>query len=139
MKKLVPTLAAVAIVLVAAYARTHEPSHAAEKTAVASAFETHERNVSVEDHGTVVAILPDDDQGSRHQRFLVRVASGTTVLIAHNIDLAPRVEPLHRGDSISFRGEYIWNEKGGIVHWTHRDPSGRHAAGWLSLNGTVFQ
>lgn len=78
----------------------------------------------------MVRLLPDDRQGSPHQRFLLRVDSGTTVLVAHNLALAPRV-PLMPGDSVELRGEYEWNAKGGVIHWTHPDPDGRHEDGWI--------
>lgn len=89
--------------------------------------------------GTVIRLLRDDGNGSRHQRILLRLPSGGTLLIAHNLDLAPRVEPLHVGDRLDFHGEYVWNDKGGVVHWTHRDPGGRHEAGWLRREGRTFQ
>lgn len=106
---------------------------------VATAFARHARRVDVEGVGTVAKVLPDDLHGSRHQRFLMRVDSGPTVLVAHNVDLARRVEPLRVGDVLSFRGEYVWNARGGIVHWTHHDPDGRHRAGWLRRGGETFQ
>lgn len=87
----------------------------------------------------MLKVLADDRNGSQHQRFLVRVASGSVVLIAHNIDLAPRIENLRAGDDIEFAGEYIWNEKGGLVHWTHHDPAGRHVDGWLRHEGRRYQ
>jgi uncharacterized protein DUF3465 len=93
----------------------------------------------LEGEGSVVRVLPDDNQGSRHQRFIVRLASGRTVLIAHNVDLAPRVEGLEAGDTIAFSGEFENNDKGGVVHWTHHDPSGRHVAGWLKYRGRIYQ
>jgi hypothetical protein len=105
----------------------------------ARAFEEHARNVPVEGEGVVSRVLPDDDNGSRHQRFIVELASGQTLLIAHNIDLAPRVIGLREGDTVSFSGQYEWNPKGGVVHWTHRDPSNRHAPGWLKHNGEIYQ
>lgn len=89
--------------------------------------------------GIVMRILPDDRAGSRHQRFILRLPSGRTVLIAHNIDLAPRVDGLEEGDVVEYDGQYVWNAKGGVVHWTHHDPSGRHAAGWLKHEGRTFQ
>ena len=93
----------------------------------------------IQGSGVVMRVLTDDDVGSRHQRFIVQLDSGQTLLIAHNIDVASRVEPLKSGDRIQFAGEYEWNQKGGVVHWTHHDPAGRHPAGWLRLNGQTYQ
>ena len=89
--------------------------------------------------GTVIRIFPDDVSGGRHQRFLLRLPSGATLLVAHNIDIAPRVEPLHEGDIVEYQGEFAWNPKGGVVHWTHHDPAGHHPAGWLRHDGRTFQ
>jgi uncharacterized protein DUF3465 len=103
------------------------------------AFAERASNVQVEGEGVVSRILADDLNGSRHQRFIVQLASGQTVLIAHNIDIAPRVDGLAKGDKVRFYGEYVWNEKGGTVHWTHRDPQGKHTAGWLKYMGRTYQ
>ena len=89
--------------------------------------------------GTVTKLLNDDNQGSRHQRFIIRTDSGRTLLVSHNLDLAKRIEALRVGDKISFYGEYEWNEKGGIIHWTHHDPEGRHPAGWIRHRGRLYQ
>lgn len=89
--------------------------------------------------GTVSHILPDDNDGSRHQRFILRLESGRTLLIAHNIDLAPRVASLREGDTVSFYGVYEPNDKGGVIHWTHDDPQGRHTPGWLEHNGRRYR
>ena len=104
-----------------------------------SSFGHADSNRQVQSEGVVVKVLPDDNQGSRHQKFLLELSSGQTILIAHNIDLAPRVSPITEGDVIAFNGEYEWNEKGGVVHWTHRDPNGRHEAGWLKVGGRIYQ
>lgn len=89
--------------------------------------------------GTVTKILRDDLDGSRHQKFILRLHSGQTVLIAHNIDLAPRIGDLSSGDTVEFYGEFEWNSKGGVIHWTHRDPGGRHIDGWLKHQGRTYQ
>lgn len=93
----------------------------------------------VQGGGEVVHILPDGNDGSRHQRFIVRLDSGRTSLIAHNIDLAPRVASLRKGDKVFFNGEYEWNDKGGVIHWTHRDPRRQHQAGWIEHKGKRYQ
>jgi uncharacterized protein DUF3465 len=110
-----------------------------DKDTIGSAFETGNSDVQVEGEGVVTRLLADDNTGSRHQRFIVRLASGQTLLISHNIDIAPRVPGLRVGDSVSFYGEYVWNEKGGVIHWTHRDPLGKHVAGWLKHKGKTYQ
>ncbi len=106
---------------------------------LAKAFADHARDLQLEGQGTVVRILKDDTEGGRHQRFVVRLASGQTLLIAHNIDVAPRVAGLSIGDSIVFRGVYEWSVEGGTIHWTHHDPDGRHAAGWIRHDGQTYQ
>jgi hypothetical protein len=93
----------------------------------------------IQGQGTVTKLLPDDNMGIRHQRFIVRLPSGQTVLIAHNIDIAPRINFLRVGDTVIFSGEYESNPQGGVIHWTHHDPGGRHASGWLKHNGQTYQ
>ena len=106
---------------------------------ISHAFEQHESNVQVEGEGVVSRILPDDTSGITHQRFIVRFSSGQTVLIDYNTDIAPRIEDINVGDTVSFAGEYIWNQQGGLVHWTHHDPAGRHPSGWVRHNGRIYQ
>jgi hypothetical protein len=105
---------------------------------IEEAFAEQRSDLWVESGGTVVQVLRDDTDGSAHQRFLVELANGQTLLFAHNIDLAPRV-PLARGDRITFRGEYEWNDKGGVIHWTHRDPRNRSAGGWIEHDGRRYR
>ena len=104
-----------------------------------NAFTQRISKLQVTGQGTVVKVLRDDSNGSRHQRFIVRLDSGRTMLVAHNIDLAPRIETLRAGDTVVFNGEYEWNPKGGVIHWTHRDPQGRHPAGWIKHDGQTYQ
>ncbi len=89
--------------------------------------------------GTLKKELPDDQDGSRHQKLLIQLASGQTVLLVHNLDLAPRVQPVYKGEAIASYGEYVWNDKGGLLHWTHHDPAGKHPAGWIRVGDRVFQ
>ncbi|EGR4159126.1 DUF3465 domain-containing protein [Vibrio cholerae] len=103
------------------------------------AYQSQQSDLQVQGFGQVVKVLPDDNDGSRHQKFILKLSSGQTLLVAHNIDLAPRVPNLKAGDSVEFYGEYEWNKKGGVLHWTHKDPQNRHAHGWLKHNGQVYE
>ena len=103
------------------------------------AFENKKSNLQVGGKGVVKTVLKDDNKGSRHQRFILTLPTNHTILISHNIDLAPRIVNLRKGDTVGFFGEYEWNKKGGIVHWTHHDPQKKHADGWLEHNGRVYQ
>ena len=106
---------------------------------IAEAFESRRDSLQVEGHGTVSRLLADDNDGSRHQRFILRLDSGQTLLVAHNIDLAARLAGLEVGDVVEFRGEYEWSDKGGVIHWTHHDPDGDHVGGWLRHAGRAYQ
>ncbi|MFK7959048.1 MAG: DUF3465 domain-containing protein [Phycisphaerales bacterium] len=90
--------------------------------------------------GRVTRLLADDLEGSKHQKFLVRLPNNLTVLISHNIDLAPRV-PVAEGDTVRFRGEYEYNDRGGVVHWTHHNPNRnpRKPGGWIEVGGKRYQ
>ena len=103
------------------------------------AFRNRRSNLQVQGAGTVVKVLPDDTQGSKHQKFILKVTPKQTVLIAHNIDLAPRVASLKEGDTVEFCGEYEWSHQGGVIHWTHHDPGGRHKSGWLQHGGKTYK
>ncbi|ENX33830.1 hypothetical protein F889_02493 [Acinetobacter colistiniresistens] len=106
---------------------------------IMQAYQQQRSNVQVQAQGIVKAVLPDDNEGSRHQKMILKLENGLTVLIAHNIDLAPRIEGLKKGDTVEFFGEYEYSQKGGVVHWTHHDPRGKHVDGWLKYQGRMYQ
>ena len=118
---------------------TFSESQSGTDATIADAFSNRKSNLQISGEGVVTKLLPDDNDGSRHQKFIISLRSGQTLLIAHNIDIAPRIGSLRKGDAIQFSGQYEWNEKGGVVHWTHRDPNGSHVAGWLKHNGQIYQ
>lgn len=91
---------------------------------IADAFARKANDLWVTGSGRVDRVLADDNKGSRHQRFILELGSGQSILIAHNIDLAPRIPDISRGD---------------VVHWTHHDPQGRMNGGWLRHKGAVYK
>jgi len=104
-----------------------------------NAYNNRQSDLQVQGEGVVTKMLPDDLAGSRHQKFILRLSTGQTLLISHNIDLAPRIDRLSIGDRVEFYGEYEWNSKGGVIHWTHHDPNGNHVGGWLKHEGQTFR
>lgn len=84
-------------------------------------------------------VLSDDLHPPRHQRFVIRLSNGLTVLVAHNIDLAPRVQNIQTGEQVKITGQYEWNAKGGVIHWTHHDPKGHRDGGQISYKGKVYR
>ncbi len=72
-----------------------------------------------------------------HEAFNVR-SDGRTLEIVDNVKLAPRV-PVVPGDRISVVGELVPDaDRGPLVHWTHHDPAGIHAPGYIELNGRQY-
>ena len=106
--------------------------------AIKGFFNNNQSGDIITGEGMVVAVLEDDNDGSRHQRLLVdvqpRSGEPITIKISHNIDLADRL-PVEKGDRIRFKGQYEWNDQGGVIHWTHHDPQGTHEDGWIEANG----
>lgn len=92
----------------------------------------------VEVEGRVVRLLPDDFDEARHQRLILDLRSiSQTLLVAHNLDVAERI-PLSLGDRLRARGIYEWNDLGGLLHWTHRDPMGVEDGGYIEYRGRRF-
>lgn len=102
------------------------------------AYETKQSDLQVKGSGVVTRLLPDDLVGDKHQKFILALMSGQTLLISHNIDLAARIDALQVDDAVDFYGEYEWNIEGGVVHWTHDDPNGVHINGWLIHEGVTY-
>jgi hypothetical protein len=103
------------------------------------AFTNKKSGLQVQGRGIVTRVLSDDLTGDRHQRFVLRLNSGQTLLMAHNIDIAPRLIGLAIADSVAFYGQYEWSGQGGLVHWTHHDPAKKHLNGWLKYKNKIYQ
>lgn len=89
--------------------------------------------------GVIRRLLPDDRDGSPHQRFIIVTEAGQSLLVAHNLDLAPRLDGLSVGERVRVYGEYEWNPQGGVMHWTYDDPRGVHPAGYVEWRGRRYQ
>ena len=107
--------------------------------AVERAYAQHQSSLEVTAEGAVTRLLSDDTGPSgTHQRFIVQLAGSThTLLIDNNVDIGKRV-PVAAGDAVVVHGEYVWNDQGGLIHFTHHDPAHTHEDGWIELRGLRY-
>ncbi|TMC74619.1 MAG: DUF3465 domain-containing protein [Chloroflexi bacterium] len=110
-----------------------------DNAAVERAFAEHRSQLEITAEGSVTQVLTDDNgPAGTHQRFIVRLTSSTqTVLIDNNVSIGRRV-PVAPGDAVIVHGEYVWNQQGGLVHFTHHDPAHTHESGWIERAGTRY-
>jgi hypothetical protein len=85
----------------------------------------------------VTQVLPDDLIGSKHQKWIVQLEDGSSLLCVYNSDMGDRI-PVQVGQTMSLGGQYIWDRGGGLIHWLHADPQHRRPDGYVLLNGTTY-
>ncbi|MEO6912702.1 MAG: DUF3465 domain-containing protein [Candidatus Baltobacteraceae bacterium] len=77
-----------------------------------------------------------------HEGFIMKLPNCNnslfTVKVEDNVSFAGNI-PLTEGDTLIVKGEYEYYPRGGVIHWTHRDPRGRHAGGYIEFNGKRYQ
>jgi hypothetical protein len=140
-RTVLPALVILGLVAYQYYSERQPPlgsEDVAESGVVEAAYAARRSGVWVEINGRIKRLLPDDNEGSRHQRFILELDSGHTVLVAHNIDLAKRV-PVSSDDVVKLRGRFEWNDRGGVIHWTHHDPDGSGPEGWIRAHGKLYR
>lgn len=116
-------------------AGSNDPSGEAELRRL---FREKANEVWVQAEGVVDRILPDDTMEPRHQQWIMRFPAGHTIKIAHNIDIAQRV-PIREGAAVRLRGQYMWSEQGGVVHFTHKPKYGNRAGGWVEADRKRYE
>jgi len=139
--RLLPLLIVAALVIYQYYQADNEAVDAGLQTggdAVEQAFAAQRSGLWLETSGRVSRVLRDDNEGARHQKFILQLDGGHSVLVAHNIDLARRI-PAREGLSLTVRGRYEWNDRGGVIHWTHHDPDGREPGGWIEVEDVRYE
>ncbi len=108
---------------------------------VCAAFAGGQSHVEVVARGNVTRILGTRaGRSGSHEGYLVRLDSGCdlVVKVETNVTLTGPV-PLHTGEPVIVKGEYEFYSLGGVIHWTHRDPEGRHEGGYVQAGGSTFQ
>jgi len=85
----------------------------------------------------VVKLLPDDNSGLKHQKWVVRLSNGKLMQAVYNTDMCPYV-PLQVGDVVAMGGMFLWTGNSGMIHWLHHDPRGNRPDGYVMVNGKYY-
>jgi hypothetical protein len=100
------------------------------------------------DSGTIWRVLGvHNGPSGAHEGFLVhipfRAPNGALTQgvsrawkVEDNVDITGPI-PLRRGDNVTLQGQLECDDN--VIHWTHRDPRGRHIAGYIEVNGQRYQ
>jgi hypothetical protein len=116
------------------------PSQSADNGAVCGAYQSARSHVEVVAGGNVTRVLgTQPGVSSAHEGFLMRLNSScdVTIRVEANIDFTGQF-PLVTGDAVVVKGEYEYYPRGGVIHWTHRDPRGRHEGGYIQTGGKIY-
>jgi len=119
------------------------PSAHGEEGAVYRAWAEQRSYVEVTAQGSVARVLGiRTGPSGPHEGFLLHLRGadghGLTVRVEDNVAITGPV-PIAAGDDLTVRGEYIYDARGGVIHWTHHDPRGRHQSGYLDVGGRRYQ
>lgn len=114
------------------------PGQVTDDSRLVAAFKAR-RGVDFIEAGNLVVtkLLPDDNQGLRHQKWQARLSNGGILTIVYNSDMDEKV-PLNVGDVFSVGGQFIWTGNGGLIHWVHDDPKGRRPDGYVLFDGVQY-
>jgi len=105
---------------------------------VMTAWHSKTSNIMVEVEGRVMVELPDQEDYGHVQQFILELETGHRLMVSHDLEISQRV-PLTRYSSVRVKGEYDWNETGGLIHWTHRDLDNARDGGWIDYNGVRYR
>lgn len=108
---------------------------------ICSLYASGSSGAEVIGQGTVLAVLGTRAGPSgEHEGFLLKLTRHCDLMlrIETNVDITGPV-PLHTGESVTVKGQYEDDPTGGVIHWTHHDPAGRHVAGYIVADGKVYE
>jgi len=108
---------------------------------ICSLYASGRSGVEVIGQGTVLAVIGTHAGPSgEHEGFLVKLERQCDLLlrIEANVGITGSI-PLHEGETVTVKGQFEDDPTGGMIHWTHHDPAGRHVAGYVIAGGKIYQ
>lgn len=95
------------------------------------------RHEEVRFYGSVLETLGTRlTRSGAHEGFIVLTAAHKHVRVEDNTDITGAI-PLRLGEPVAVQGQYACDD--GVVHWTHRDPEGRHWSGFITAGGHTYE
>jgi Protein of unknown function (DUF3465) len=116
------------------------PTQSPNDPALCAAYSGSRSHVEVVADGTVTRLFGvQPGRISPHEGFLLRLGSACSLVVRveANTDFTGPI-PLARGQRVLVKGEYEYYPLGGVIHWTHRDPRGRHEGGYIEAAGHTY-
>ncbi len=116
------------------------PTQSPNDRALCAAYSSARSHVEVVADGSVTRLLGvQPGRTSPHEGFLLQLGSGCNLVVRveANTDFTGPI-PLTRGQRVLVKGEYEYYPLGGVIHWTHRDPRGRHEGGYIATDGRTY-
>ena len=104
---------------------------------VEKAFYDRQSDLMVEVTGTVFQMASQNASNAGYQEFRMKLPSGQLLTIVHENKKGQRL-PLEANDTVTVRGQYYWNELGGIIKGTQRDKSMERMHGWIEHEGVRY-
>ncbi len=112
-----------------------------DNAAVCAAYSNARSRVEVVADGSVTRVLGEQaGRVSPHEGFLMRLGSSCALVVRveANTDFTGSI-PVSNGQRVVVKGEYEFYPRGGVIHWTHRDPRGRHEGGFVQTAGRLYE
>ncbi|HUA08549.1 MAG TPA: DUF3465 domain-containing protein [Candidatus Acidoferrales bacterium] len=108
---------------------------------ICAAYGSGQSGVEVIGSGTVLALLgTSNGRSGEHEGFLLKLTGqcDLALRIETNVDITGPV-PLQPGETVVVKGQFEDDADGGVIHWTHHDPSGRHITGYVEAGGKFYE
>jgi hypothetical protein len=108
---------------------------------VCSLYASGSSGVEVIAQGTVLGILGmHNGPSGEHEGFFLKLNQECDLMlrVETNVDITGPV-PIQNGETVTVKGQFEDDAEGGVIHWTHHDPRGRHVSGYVEANGKLYQ
>jgi hypothetical protein len=132
---------ALAVVLVASAGCGGGVTEKPDNAHVCALYASGTSDAEVVAQGTVLGVLGTHNGPSgEHEGFLLKLTQQCDLMlrVETNVDITGPV-PLRAGETVTVKGQFEDDPGGGVIHWTHRDPSGRHVAGYVLAGGKYYE